>query len=396
VALRTRRLVALLAGLALVGIAHESRVRVAAADRRDVSALLRPIREKHDLPGLAAVVVRGDRVVASGACGVRRRGGTEPLTVDDRFHLGSCTKSMTATLIATLVHEKKLDWTTTVGQVFTDLPKMHPDWQNVRLEQLLTNRGGVPNDLSRDGLWGKLWSLTGRPPREQRRALVEGVLGAPPEAPPGSKFIYSNAGFSIAGAMAERVTGESWEALMKERLFEPLGMETAGFGPPGKKGQDPAPWGHRADGTPVSPDDPGADNPAAIGPAGIVHCALGDWAKYVSLHLRFDGDGCHRPPRGSEKVLALLGPLAFAKLHAVPEGAETRYAMGWAVEDRDWAEGRTLTHNGSNTMWFVVAWLAPKRDFAVLVAANQGGDAAAKATDEAAWAVIQDEVKMWH
>jgi hypothetical protein len=70
--------------------------------------------------------------------------------------------------------------------------------------------------------------------------------------------------------------------------------------------------------------------------------------------------------------------------------------MGWGLQDRDWAAGPTLTHNGSNTMWYVVTWLAPKKDFAVLVATNQGGDAAAKGCDEACWALIQDELKAWH
>ena len=64
--------------------------------------------------------------------------------------------------------------------------------------------------------------------------------------------------------------------------------------------------------------------------------------------------------------------------------------MGWGVARRDWGEGDVLTHAGSNTMWFAVTWLAPRRDFAVLVASNWGGDEAAKVCDEAASALIQD------
>src|SRR5579871_1578279 len=303
---------------------------------------------------------------------------------------------MTATMIAMLVQEKKLSWSTKVSEVFTDLKKsMHEDWQSVTLEQLLTNRSGAPGDLTKDALWGKLWTLTDKPPPAQRRALVEGVLAKAPEAPPGTKYIYSNAGFSIAGAMAERVTGEAWEDLMKRRIFEPLGMKSAGFGAPGTKETRDQPRGHKADGSAVEPG-PSADNPAAIGPAGIVHATLLDWAKYVSLHLRLDPDGTGKAPRGSDKLLALLKPQAFEKLHAPAEGSDPkdpRYAMGWIVCDRDWAGGKTLTHSGSNTMWYVVAWLAPKKDFAVLVGTNQGGDKPAKACDDAAWAVIQDEVK---
>ena len=64
----------------------------------------------------------------------------------------------------------------------------------------------------------------------------------------------------------------------------------------------------------------------------------------------------------------------------------------WIVTDRPWAGGRALTHSGSNTMWYCTVWIAPARDFAVLVTTNQGGDEAAKACDEASWALIQDHI----
>src|SRR5215470_14160319 len=65
--------------------------------------------------GMAAAVLRGERIIAQGVAGVRKRGSAERVTLDDRFHLGSCTKAMTATLVAMLVEEGKLNWTTTLG-----------------------------------------------------------------------------------------------------------------------------------------------------------------------------------------------------------------------------------------------------------------------------------------
>ena len=78
--------------------------------------------------------------------------------------------------------------------------------------------------------------------------------------------------------------------------------------------------------------------------------------------------------------------------HASPVADGSKYAMGWVVDQRPWAGGRVLTHNGSNTMWFCVTWIAPERDFAVLVTCNEGGDDAAKACDEASAALIQDHL----
>jgi CubicO group peptidase (beta-lactamase class C family) len=387
-----RARLALLAAIALPLFSSAARTQGAGAAEkatvRDVSGILQPIRERNRLPGIAAAVVQGERVVAIGADGVRRRGSEERITTEDRFHLGSCTKSMTATMIATLVEEGKLEWSTTIGEIFPELDgKMRPAWRTVTLDQLLTHRAGAPADLQEGGLWGRLWQREGSP-TEQRMTLVRGVLEREPESTPGTKFMYSNAGFAIAGAMAERITGKAWEDLMRERIFGPLGMESAGFGAPGTEGKLDEPLGHTEKGEPVDLG-PHADNPPAIGPAGTVHCTLGDWAKYVALHL--EGDRSESGKAGREAA-KLLKPETFRKLHEPSGSDETKYAMGWLLAERDWAGGRVLTHNGSNTMWFCVTWIAPEKDFAVLVAANQGGGKAEKACDEAAWALIQDHL----
>jgi CubicO group peptidase (beta-lactamase class C family) len=357
---------------------------------RDVSELLRPIRAKHDVPGIVGAIVHGERTVALGADGVRKRGTDVLVTIDDEFHLGSCTKSMTATLCAMLVEEKKLAWTTTIGEVFTDLAsKMHADWRNVTLEQLLTHRAGVPSDLSADGLWDKLWHHGGIP-TAQRETLVEGVLAHAPVSPPGTKFLYANAGFAIAGAMAERVAREPWEDLIRKRLFEPLGMKSAGFGAPGTFGVLDEPRGHGHDGQPMELGV-SSDNPQAIAPAGTVHASIVDWAKYIALHL--GGDRAAFDEHEKQRA-RLLSPESFARLHTPPAGAEPKYAMGWSITERDWAgaKKRVLTHNGSNNLWFCVTWIASENDFAVLVCCNQGGPNADKACDEASWALIQDEL----
>src|SRR5690348_15869430 len=98
---------------------------------------------------------------------------------------------------------------------------MHAQYQGVTLQQLLTHRGGAPGDLTKDAVWGKLWQHKGSPPAA-RRLLVQSVTSQPPEAAPGEKYIYANAGYSIAGYMAEKVTGKAWEALLRDKIFRPL------------------------------------------------------------------------------------------------------------------------------------------------------------------------------
>ena len=240
-------------------------VHAATPPPKDVSPLLATVVQKNNIPGMAAAVVRNGETVALGVAGVRTRGKGDKIAAADRFHIGSDTKAMTAFLCGILVDEGKLKWGQTIGETFPELKKsMHPQYQAVTLEQLLTHRGGAPGDLTKDELWGKLYQHRGTP-TDARRLLVEGVTSKLPEATPGEKYIYSNTGFSIAGHMAEKVTGKSWEDLMREKIFRPLGMTTAGFGAPGTATKNDQPRGHKADGSPVEPG-PAADNPVAIGP----------------------------------------------------------------------------------------------------------------------------------
>jgi CubicO group peptidase (beta-lactamase class C family) len=358
---------------------------------RDLSPLLDPIIKKHDVPGMVAGIVVGDRLVAAGAAGIRARGEPDRVTLDDQFHIGSCTKAMTATLCAVLVEKGTLRWQMTLAEAFPDLAeRMHEQYQAVTLAQLLTNRGGVPSDLSADGLWGKLWNATGTS-REARRMLLEGIVTREPAYPPGTKDLYSNAGFALAGHMAETVTGKDYEDLMQQHLFGPLQMDSCGWGPPGTPGRTDQPRGHRENGKSVEPNAGGSDNPPAITPAGRLHCTLEDWAKFISIHLRGDA-------RNPGRECSLLKPETFEKLHTPPDTI-SEYAFGWARPIRPWARGampgatgHVLTHGGSNTMWFCVTWVAPERDFAVLVMCNDGRGGA-KACDEAAWALIQEQLK---
>ena len=351
-------------------------LHAATAPTKDVSSLLAPIVQKNDVPGMAAVVVRDGEIVAVGVAGVRTRGKADKIATNDLFHIGSDTKAMTALLCGILVDEGKLKWDQTLGQTFPELKKtMDPQYQAVTLEQLLTHRGGMPGELEKDELWLKLGQYKGTP-TGARRLLLQGVTSKPPEATPGQKYIYSNAGYSIAGYMAEKVTGKSWEDLMREKIFRPLGMTTAGFGAPGTRGKNDQPRGHKADGSPVEPG-PGADNPVAIGPSAIVHCSIGDWAKFVAANL----------PSAKTK---LVKPKTLEKLHT-PVPGDPPYAMGWVIYDNQpWAGGPALMHAGSNTMWFAVAWFAPAKDFAVLVTCNQAN---AKACNDAVLALIADHFK---
>ncbi len=341
------------------------------AEPDDLSHQIERIREEHDIPALAVAAVDEGTVVAIGAAGCRNNRVQVPVTLKDKWHLGSCTKSMTASVVAMLVEEGRLRWDSTVGEIFPDLEeRMEPAWREVTLEQLLVHRGGAPKEPPA-GLWKVAMAQRGTP-TQQRWAFVRGLLLREPAAPPNARWIYSDSGYAIVGAMMERVTGESWEDLLRHRLFEPLGLASAGFGPPSAPGQLDQPWGHRGYNPPFRPVPPGpdADYPPAIAPAAAVHCTIEDFVMYTNWHLA-----------GARGECWLLTPESFKKLHTPPE--EQEYAMGWAVTKRRWAGGTALMHTGENTMFYAIMWLGPGENTAFVAATNADSPEAQQACDEA-------------
>src|SRR5579872_6405281 len=242
------------------------------------------LRKENQLVGLAAMVMVEGKVMASAADGERKKGSGVPIELGDRWHLGSITKSITATMIGRLVESGQMQWTDTIGERFSDAA-IHEDWKPVTLQQLLTHTSGAPANFS----WGvnlKKPVLGPECTRERRKAVMD-VIAEKPAHPPGEKFVYSNVGYTIAGAMAETATGMSWEDLVKREVFEPLELNDAGFGPPKSPSKTlDQPRGHRgtyAWKTSASDED---DNTPIIGPAGAVHMTLGNLCHYAAEHLR--------------------------------------------------------------------------------------------------------------
>ena len=357
--------------------------RVAQYNVSDLNAQLETIRAANKVPALACAVILSNRIVGLGAVGLRKAGVTDaPVTINDSWHHGSLTKGMTATLAAMMVEEERLRWNSTLAEIFPDLaPAMNAAWRTVTLEQLCTHRSGAPGDLGPSGIWNQLWAYGGTP-RSARRFLLQKVTALAPNATPGTRYEYSNAGYAIAGHMIETILNRPWEDVITDRLFTPLGMTSAGFGVPATPRHINQPWGHQWVNNQPSPVEPGtnADNPPGIGPAGTVHCSVIDLAKYAALHLA-----------GHRANTPLLTQASFFKLHTpVPNNAD--YAMGWAGVDRSWAKGMAYTHAGSNLQWFSVIWLAPQREFGVVAICNlatgSGTNPGANATDQVAGAMI--------
>jgi CubicO group peptidase (beta-lactamase class C family) len=259
---------------------------------------LESVRQKYGVPAIAAAAMREGQLVEISATGSRQFGESPVVTTDDLWHIGSCTKSMTATLAGVMHDEGKVRWEMKIGEVLPELKaRLRDGWETVTIEQLLTNRSGAPTQPPAKA-WQGAWSATGNPV-QQRLSFARAWLEGKPEAAPGTKFIYSNQGFALAGAMLERLARKPYEELLREKVFTPLGMKSAGFGPPGTAKKIDQPRGHAGAPGAFVPKPPGkdADNPEAITPAGRVHCSIADFARFAELACTRSAPGCEADER---------------------------------------------------------------------------------------------------
>lgn len=309
-----------------------------------IQKALSEIVDEGKAPGMVAAIISSEGVIAIGSAGVRKAGSGIAFTTNDVVHLGSCGKAMTATMLATLVAEGKLRWDTKLIEAIPELKnRIHTDYHKITLRQLLTHRAGIPKNPTDEG------AFSSQEIKKRRLAILEDNLKSP-AAYEIDQFNYSNFGYMIAACMAEQITGLSWEVLMKQLLFDPLGMSSAGFGNPNTTRSIAQPWGHKKYLWKWWPSEAYYDE--VIGPAGRIHCSIADWAKFLSLQLTSEN------PILERKYLdKLIEPVGF-------------YASGWLVAEYAWAKGITLNHNGSNEIWYAAVLVTPKFDRAFVVATN--------------------------
>lgn len=329
----------------------------------NIHELVNETVSRENIPGMIAAIVDSSGILQIESAGIRKMGSSEAITHVDHFHLGSCGKAMTSALMAMLIDENKLQWETTFIEVFPELKDtIHPDYEQITLHQLLTHRAGIEDPL------GQLPEHDNPDIKERRYLYMKDILKEPGQKSAGD-FHYSNISYCIAGIMAERATGKSWEELMEESIFEPLGMNSAGFGPPGTTGMVDQPWGHSKVENVWQPSQ--TDNPEEIGPAGTVHSSIENWVRFLTLFLKQD-DTVILKRQQIEKLIEPVG----------------NYACGWLVEQRDWTNGNALFHNGSNGMWYVAVWVAPEINRAFIVGTNSFDDQTTEIFEDAMRSLI--------
>jgi len=330
-----------------------------------IDSILGAMLAREGLPGGAAALITPDSIRV-GVAGVRRLGDSSKVDLADRFHIGSNTKAMTATLIARAIERGVLTWNTRPADLFAELrDSVHSTLKSVTLTMLMRMRGGIEpytageefNKLPRAVFTGT--------PTEQRRKFADYLLRRGPFSPVGD-FSYSNASYAIVAAMAEQAFGRPWEQLLPEYVGQPLAISIA-YGWPAKTSVA-EPWGHWLRDDNLVPHDPNGRYQLLdlVAPGGAVSLSIQDFATFVQFNLRglLGNDG-------------LIRATSMVALHE----AEGPYAMGWNHMPSTGPAGSCApavfgdsvvasAHTGSAGTFYSFATVIPSKRIAVAVMTN--------------------------
>lgn len=366
---------AVLAGLGagVVGWLWRGHWRVAeAAPPRDVfddfMRKVEMVRTGHELPGVAAALVRGDQDVAF-ATGVAKAGADLSAQTTTVFGLASITKTFTATTAMRLVEQGKLNLDAPVrGYVPTFLLADQTAAAAITMRHLLTHTSGLPRDADE-------WPSVGDGDDAVAR-WVDQFADLEVDDEPGASYAYSNLGFNLAGRVIEVVSGMPFDAAVRQLVLQPLGMERSGFRASEIGGTEAA-WGHEGgDDTPVAPF---AVARAEWSDGGLASCAV-DMIRYARSFM---------PGAGGARVLTR--PSVDEMLRVQADGEDGPLGLAWSVRGRGGT--RVISHEGFYAGFHTDLAIAPERKVAVVVLINSdtGYDAKKEVVEWALARLVQSQ-----
>ena len=346
---------------------------VLAVDARDAlegfDGWVEEVMKEWKVPGLGVAIVFEDEIVLAKGYGYRDLDDALPADGDTLFAIGSNSKSFTATILAMLEDEGRLDWNAPIRE---HLPafRLHDPVATEQMSavDLLAHRSGLPrHDLA--------WY--GSP--KSRAELFAMLRHLEPTAQFRERFQYQNLMFMTAGILAEELTGKSWEDLVAERIFGPLGMGRANFSVEAMRNDPNHAVAHTHTGDSEIEQIP-FRNIDAIGPAGSINASAAEMARYVLFHMNLGKVG---PAEDAARLLSeenavrmqtpqmvITGPLR-ARFAGHDEIGDPAYGLGLMTSTY---HGRRHVYHGGGIDGFISAmeWLPDDR-IGVVVLSNTNG-----------------------
>lgn len=340
-------------------------LRAAAADLAPLEGFIVAELQRTQVPACAvAVVIDGEIALAKGF-GVASVDTGGAVTGDTLFRIGSTTKMFTAAGLVLLAEQGKLRLDAPIGEYVSGL---QPAIARLTSHQLLTHTAGLADPNAMNG-----------PPDESALGDRVRTLGsADLFDEPGRIYSYSNAGYWIAGYVAEVVGGRRYADHLQENLLRPLGLARSTFRPTVAMTW-PLAVGHGPEGTgPASVIRPLADN-AATWPAGQLFTSAREFARFCVAFLN----------GGQLEGRQVLSPRLITLLSAphVPVPNDDRH-YGYGLSRRTEAGLVWLSHSGSRAGYGSLVRLCPERKFAVVILCNRSGASLPRVADRAAELVL--------
>jgi CubicO group peptidase (beta-lactamase class C family) len=304
-----------------------------------------------DVPGCAAACFDDGGTGETTVTGQRATHGAAAVSEGDRWHFGSCGKAMTSAMIARLADDGVLDWSAPLASEVTEAGGTpHAE---VTLADLLAHRSGLPTNPA---AWRLLrYMAFGGNAQHASNAMTDALLRKRPLFNAGSDFLYSNAGYGLAGLMAERATGTPFNALIRRHVLEPAGMSETQFGVPLQDGS--APLEHRpaiigGGWKTVRQGARAVDDLGLFKPSGCLSGPVADLARFGRWHVNESRRGA------MARTISPSGP-------PPQQGQGWRYGFGWMLDD-DRDLGPFYWHSGSTggTFAFIAVFPEPSLGFA--------------------------------
>lgn len=313
-------------------------------------------RERWEIPGLAVAVVHEDEVVLAQGFGHLRMDGQRSVDADTQFGIASLSKAMTATALAMLVDEGELDWD---DRVVDHLPgfALSDPWvtNQVTVRDLLSHRVGVGR------LFGNRLTFMPAASRDEAIAVLRHHEF---EQPFRSGYVYSNAMYTVAGAVLEAVSGESWEDFIEHRLFEPLGMSRSNTRI--QSLDDNAAWPHQEindELVEIARRDWTWGSPAAA-----VNSSVNDLTRWMRFNLAASGEFEGQRLLDEKTLQAVHSPVTLTGFDR-DEHSINAYALGWGLGR--YQQFHVLRHGGATDGINSLVWLLPELDLGIVVSANR-------------------------
>ncbi|HEX3593270.1 MAG TPA: serine hydrolase [Pseudonocardiaceae bacterium] len=318
--------------------------------------------DRHKIPSATLGILRiEDDTLVEAAAGVLNVDTGVRATTDSLFQIGSITKVWTTTIVQQLVDEGRLNLDAPVVDVLPELKLTDVDAAaRVTMRHLLTHTSGIDGDVFTDA--GRGDDCVAR--------YVEQLAEVAQNHPLGATWSYCNAGFILAGRVIEKLTGDTWDKAVQDRIIKPLGL-THTTALPEEALLYRAAVGHLTDGTRA----PVWMLPRAVGPAGLLTSTAADLLAFARLHLT-GGVG----PDGT-RVLSQSAADAMAAHQAdlpMPHPLAESWGLGWMRAN--WDGHQVIGHDGNTIGQSAYLRLLPAQGLAVVLLTNT--DAARDLSDD--------------